>query len=183
MQRLNPDQLLNMTGIEYFLLHIQAPILYVIRKGNRQSSSHINTICDYYIINGSVYQAPDLCSIVNSRLLNSTHSLLSAFEEVKSYSRYHPSVGYWWQFKNDTSQSLKKKLAKNNDPVGSFFQRQKVDALLTEHAKKFPIKARSQNENIQNDTAQIDKKSQDHGKPQTSDPSMPPPGKKPKIAH
>lgn len=79
---------------------------------------------------------------------------------VKSYSRYHPSAGYWWQFKNDSSQSIKKKITKNNDPVGSYFQRQKVDALLTEHAKKFPIKSRSQNDNIQNDAGQNEKKNQ-----------------------
>lgn len=47
MQRLNPDQLLNMTGIEYFLLHTQAPILYVIRKGNRQSPTHSECCSNY----------------------------------------------------------------------------------------------------------------------------------------
>jgi hypothetical protein len=26
-----------------------------------------------------------------------TH-LQSAFEEARSYSKYHPSKGYWWQF-------------------------------------------------------------------------------------
>ncbi|XP_013791922.1 mediator of RNA polymerase II transcription subunit 6-like [Limulus polyphemus] len=37
MQRLNPEHLSNMTGLEYILLHVQEPILYVIRKQHRHS--------------------------------------------------------------------------------------------------------------------------------------------------
>lgn len=37
MQRLKPGHLQNMTGIEYFLIHVQEPILYVIRKVQRHS--------------------------------------------------------------------------------------------------------------------------------------------------
>ena len=58
-----------MTGIEYILLHAQEPILYVIRKQTRQSSTQAHPIADYYIIAGTVYQAPDLVSVINSRLV------------------------------------------------------------------------------------------------------------------
>lgn len=64
-----------MTGLEYILLHVQEPILYVIRKQHRQSSTQTLPVADYYIIAGVVYQAPDLISVVNSRLV-------SVFEEV-----------------------------------------------------------------------------------------------------
>lgn len=58
-----------MTGLEYILLHVQEPILYVIRKQHRHSISHVTPLTDYYIIAGVVYQAPDLASILNCRLV------------------------------------------------------------------------------------------------------------------
>lgn len=58
-----------MTGPEYVLLHVQEPILYVIRKQHRHSPTQATPIADYYIIAGVVYQAPDLGSVVNSRLV------------------------------------------------------------------------------------------------------------------
>ena len=58
-----------MTGLEYILLHVQEPILYVIRKQHRTSPTQIVPVADYYIIAGIVYQAPDLISIVNCRLV------------------------------------------------------------------------------------------------------------------
>lgn len=86
-----------MTGVEYHVLHVQEPILYVIRKANRQSrdscmclflhnscmygvtihiyDAHIYLhavipLADYYILGGVVYQCPDLWSIINSRLVH-----------------------------------------------------------------------------------------------------------------
>lgn len=58
-----------MTGIEYFLLHAQEPILYVIRKQARQSPTQAHPLTDYYVVAGTVYQAPDLVSVINSRLV------------------------------------------------------------------------------------------------------------------
>ena len=56
-----------MTGIEYMLLHVQEPILYVVRKQHRHSAAVVTTLADYYIIAGVVYQAPDIGSVINSR--------------------------------------------------------------------------------------------------------------------
>merc|ERR1712223_305453 len=101
MQRASLDQLVNMTGIEYSLQFVQEPILYVIRKQQRHSPTQITPISDYYIVAGTIYQAPDLCSVVNSRLLSSISHLQSAFEETKSFSRYHPNKGYRWDFEQN----------------------------------------------------------------------------------
>jgi len=60
-----------MTGLEYILLHVQEPILYVIRKQHRHSPTHATPLADYYIIAGIVYQAPDLISVINSRIVSS----------------------------------------------------------------------------------------------------------------
>uniref|UniRef100_A0A0B6YCG5 Mediator of RNA polymerase II transcription subunit 6 n=1 Tax=Arion vulgaris TaxID=1028688 RepID=A0A0B6YCG5_9EUPU len=140
MQRLNLDQLLNMTGLEYSLLHAQEPILYVIRKQHRYSPTQVTPLADYYIIAGVVYQGPDLCSVVNSRLLNTLHNLQSAFDEAHGYGRFHPSKGYSWEFKEkeEKEPTAKDKKIKKKEEASSAFQRKRVDLLLGELAKKHP---------------------------------------------
>ncbi|KAG2457892.1 MED6 polymerase, partial [Polypterus senegalus] len=68
MQRLTLDHLNQMVGVEYILLHAQEPILYIIRKQQRQSPTQVAPLADYYIILGVVYQAPDLGSVIGSRV-------------------------------------------------------------------------------------------------------------------
>ncbi|MCJ8731087.1 hypothetical protein PDJAM_G00191910 [Pangasius djambal] len=71
MQRLTLDHLKQMVGVEYILLHAQEPILYIIRKQQRQSPAQLIPLADYYIIAGVVYQAPDLGSVISSRVVSS----------------------------------------------------------------------------------------------------------------
>ncbi|KAL8590090.1 Mediator of RNA polymerase II transcription subunit 6 [Nucella lapillus] len=141
MQRLSPDQLVNMTGLEFTLLHAQEPILYVVRKQTRHSPTQVTPMADYYIIAGVVYQGPDLGSVINSRILNTLSHLQCAFDETLSFSRYHPSKGYWWEFKNkeekEKEEQKKEKLKKKKEEPSSMFQRQRVDLLLGELARKF----------------------------------------------
>ncbi|CDR00494.1 unnamed protein product [Oncorhynchus mykiss] len=58
-----------MVGVEYILLHAQEPILYIIRKQQRQSPTQVIPLSDYYIIAGVVYQAPDLGTVIGSRVV------------------------------------------------------------------------------------------------------------------
>lgn len=142
MQRLSTDHLQNMVGTEYILLHFQEQILYVIRKQHRSSPTQVTPLADYYIVAGTVYCAPDIRSVVNSRLTTSLHHLQCAFTEAASYSRYHPSKGYWWQFKDEseTETSKTKTIAKKTEAPGSMFQVRKVDQLLAALTLKFPHK-------------------------------------------
>ncbi|XP_053553671.1 mediator of RNA polymerase II transcription subunit 6 isoform X2 [Bombina bombina] len=105
MQRLTLDHLNQMVGVEYILLHAQEPILFIIRKQQRQSPTQVIPLADYYIIAGVIYQAPDLGSVLNSRALTAVHGIQSAFEEAMSYCRYHPSKGYWWHFKDQEERA------------------------------------------------------------------------------
>jgi mediator of RNA polymerase II transcription subunit 6 len=72
--------------------------------------------------------------------LNAVHHLQSAFDECISFTRYHPSKGYTWEFKEkqDAEEKVVKK-EKKEEP-SSLFQRQRVDMLLVELSKKFPPK-------------------------------------------
>ncbi|XP_073410247.1 mediator of RNA polymerase II transcription subunit 6 isoform X1 [Dendrobates tinctorius] len=140
MQRLTLDHLNQMVGVEYILLHAQEPILFIIRKQQRQSPSQAIPLADYYIIAGVIYQAPDLGSVINSRALTAIHGIQSAFDEAMSYCRYHPSKGYWWHFKDQEERDKAKPKTKKKEEASSFFQRQRVDALLLELRHKFPPK-------------------------------------------
>ncbi len=161
MQNRSFDQLSSMHGVEYCLLYVQEPILYVIRKQNRHSPTHVTPISDYYIVAGKIFQAPDLCSVVNSRLLSAVNHLQAAFDEAKGYAKYHPTKGYWWDFQqtnsnapygakklpqpDDSAEKKKasKKKKKNEldiarEEPSSVFQRVRVDYLLKILTDKFP---------------------------------------------
>lgn len=144
MQRLGPEHLHNMIGLEYILLHVAEPILYVIRKQHRHNPSEATPIADYYIIGGTVYKAPDLANVINARILNTVVNLQSAFEEASGYARYHPNKGYTWDFSSnkvlsDKSKSDKKDTSSSKDEnSGTLFQKQRVDMLLAELLRKFP---------------------------------------------
>jgi hypothetical protein len=58
-----------MVGIDYMLLHVQEPVLYVMRKQHQNSATDVTPMSDYHISDGTVYQAPDLGSVVNSRIV------------------------------------------------------------------------------------------------------------------
>lgn len=100
MQKLSPEQMNLMTGIEYTLLHVQEPILYVIRKQDRIGPDTATPLVDYYILAGVVYQAPDLNSIIQSRVLNSALNLKAALEEFQEISTFSPSTGHSWRFQH-----------------------------------------------------------------------------------
>jgi len=131
-------QLQNMQGTEYQLLHVQEPILYVVRKQIRHSQTQVTPVSDYYIIAGVVYQAPDLATILNSRIVSSVSHLQSAFEEARGYARYHPSRGYWWDFGKEKEKEKKTKQTK--EEPSSLFQRRRVDMLLDQLSRQFPFK-------------------------------------------
>lgn len=189
MQRLSQDQLANMTGIEYVLLHVQEPVLYIVRKQYRHSPQQVTPQTDYNIIAGVVYQAPDLNSVINSRLINTVHNLQSAFEEAQSFSRYHPSKGYWWDYNQQDQADKEVNKKKKKEEPGSIFQRQRVDLLLGELAKKFPPKfvAPSQPEAKADESVKSEPKTEvKQEKPASDKPAdtslKPPPEKKAKLA-
>lgn len=193
MQRLNPEQLQNMTGLEYILLHVQEPILYVIRKQHRHGPQpqQVTPLADYYIIAGIIYQAPDLASVLNSRLLSAVHHIQSSFEESSSFARYHPSKGYSWDFKSqrNNTEKLKIKEEKIKEEPSSMFQRKRVDMLLGELIKNFPLPAAPQSKpqppvttpktEQENGTAENTKEIKTENK---QDKIKPPPEKKPRIS-
>ncbi|XP_046456932.1 mediator of RNA polymerase II transcription subunit 6-like [Daphnia pulex] len=193
MQRLNMEHLNNLTGLEYMLLHVQEPILYVIRKQHRHSAAVVTPLADFYIIAGVVYQAPDLGSVINSRISTTVNHLQGAFDEARTYSRYHPSKGYWWEFKETESKDEDEKKAqkksskeKAKEESGSMFQRHRVNVLLADLAKKFPLKntpypatnQQPEQRALTEENTKVEVKVEVKTEPQAN---KPPPEKKPRL--
>ena len=92
-----------MKGIQYVLWSAQPP-LFVICKQSRISEKtglfsgisiylfncigSVTPLAYYYIINGTVYQCPDILTYVQSRLVGAIEPLKKAFDQSLSFSRY-----------------------------------------------------------------------------------------------
>ncbi|KAB0347439.1 hypothetical protein FD754_012296, partial [Muntiacus muntjak] len=118
-----------MVGVEYILLHAQEPILFIIRKQQRQSPTQVIPLADYCVIAGVIYQ-----------VLTAVRGIQSAFDEAMSCCRYHPPKGYWWHFRDHEEQDKVKPKVKRKEEPSPIFQRQPVDALLLDLRQKFPPK-------------------------------------------
>lgn len=129
MQKLAPDQMLMMIGQEYILLHVQEPVLYVIRKQDRMAPDSVKPLVDYYILAGVIYQAPDLNSIIQSRVLNSALNLQSALEEFRSLSSFNPSTGFSWK-SQQTNKDDKKTVQKMQRPDEYSRFQKKIEGLV-----------------------------------------------------
>ncbi|KAF6035738.1 MED6 [Bugula neritina] len=151
MQRQSIEQLVNLTGIEYKLVHVQPPILYIIRKQYRQNSESVTPMAHYYVIGGIIYKAPDVCTLVNSRMMNTTFSLNEALNKAIKHARYHPSKGYWWHF---TEQKGQEEDVEPPKEQASWFQRQRVDLLLGELARQYPMKVSQPAVTLKTETSQ-----------------------------
>lgn len=58
-----------MTGIEYILSEVMEPHLFVIRKQKRDGPEKVTPMLTYYVLDGSIYQAPQLCNVFASRVV------------------------------------------------------------------------------------------------------------------
>jgi hypothetical protein len=70
------------TGIEYILQEAQEPNLFVIRKQKREGPEKVTALAAYYVLDGSIYQAPQLYTVIGSRVVRSLYHISNAFLQV-----------------------------------------------------------------------------------------------------
>ena len=58
-----------MTGVEYMLNEVMEPHLFVIRKQKRDGPEKVTPVLTYYVLDGSIYQAPQLCNVFAARVV------------------------------------------------------------------------------------------------------------------
>eukprot|EP00800_Vazella_pourtalesii_P012021 TRINITY_DN2867_c0_g1_i1.p1 TRINITY_DN2867_c0_g1~~TRINITY_DN2867_c0_g1_i1.p1 ORF type:complete len:210 (-),score=54.27 TRINITY_DN2867_c0_g1_i1:84-713(-) len=137
MQRLDIGHSRNMVGIEYDLSHLQDPCLFIVRKQYRESPTNIIPLAYYSVIDGDVYQCPDLLSIINSRLTQCINEVEQAYTALTKQTVYRPLEGNVWAFEERLQRHTQ--LDAYND--SSLYQQQAVDILLKDLVKKFPVEA------------------------------------------
>ncbi|GMH22148.1 hypothetical protein Nepgr_023991 [Nepenthes gracilis] len=81
---LDISHLSKMTGTEYMLSDVLEPHLFVIRKQKRDSSEKATPILTYYILDGSIYQAPQLCNVFAARIGRALFYISKAFSTAAS---------------------------------------------------------------------------------------------------
>jgi mediator of RNA polymerase II transcription subunit 6 len=98
------SELKNMKGIEFVVHLAQEPDLWIIRKQNRLSPDEVRLLATYFVVRENIYMAPNIHSIVKSRLLSTSLTLSKALEKAASLPTYSPSQGY--TYATDISQTL-----------------------------------------------------------------------------
>ncbi|KAI8919929.1 MED6 mediator sub complex component-domain-containing protein [Powellomyces hirtus] len=88
-----------MTGLDYELVYavMTSPSLFIITKSMRRSPTQADVVAAYYVIEGTIYQAPDLHTLTSNRILNSLSHVQKTLTATLSGSRYHPAIGSFWE--------------------------------------------------------------------------------------
>ncbi|OLL24935.1 Mediator of RNA polymerase II transcription subunit 6 [Neolecta irregularis DAH-3] len=101
--------LLKMKGIEYAVVK-EGPEHWIIAKQHRVSETLAFPLTYYFVIWENVYQAPDLHSILSSRMLNTMRSLSQALDEVSSAVQWDARTGYSYKQPKETNAPNQKQL-------------------------------------------------------------------------
>lgn len=93
------QELKRFTGLEFVLVHAQPPACFVIQKRWRTSPTDTTTLSAYYIINDSIYQAPDMYSLLASRLQSTVHGLKTSLGAQRAARPiFNPRRGHHGRF-------------------------------------------------------------------------------------
>ncbi|VDM03707.1 unnamed protein product [Schistocephalus solidus] len=134
----------------------EEPVLFVIRKQQRLSPTLVTPIAYYYIVNGTVIQAPDLATLVNARLHTVIYGLNKTIQTLAPCARYHPPDGsYSW---DDPKKLLGRSTREQDDDASegkstdaqtaqksesnvatNYYQVHPMQLLLAEWASRFPL--------------------------------------------
>lgn len=96
MQRMDYSHLLDMVGIEYVLHASELPYLFVVRKQRRESRDVATPLELYYIIDGTIYVAPDALRVLVSRVEKSRFFAAQSLRALRPHATFSPEFGYHW---------------------------------------------------------------------------------------
>jgi len=68
----------------------------------------------YYILDGTIFQAPSLYAIFENRLIACTYHLNQAFQTLSERVKFHPSKGYFFEFPEKANQESTSKSRGSN---------------------------------------------------------------------
>ncbi|KAF4404152.1 mediator of RNA polymerase II transcription subunit 6 [Cannabis sativa] len=124
------SQLSKMTGIEFMLSEVMEPHLFVFRKQKRDGPEKVTLMLTYYVLDGSIYQAPQLCNVFAARVGRALYYISKAFTTAASKSE---KIGYV-DSEND-SAALEPKVAKE---AIDFRDVKRIDHIIGTLQRKLP---------------------------------------------
>ncbi|KAF8758850.1 MED6Hypothetical protein, partial [Rhizoctonia solani] len=100
----NLDELKNMKGIEYAVVHAEPPTLFIIHKRERLSPTETRPIEAYYVYKNTIHKAFDLYSLVSNRLSTAVNCLSDSLSLIRPYKpEFSPRTGYqWWALRHQS---------------------------------------------------------------------------------
>ncbi|OVA14465.1 Mediator complex [Macleaya cordata] len=131
MQSIHPldiSHLSKMTGTEYMLNEVMEPHLFVFRKQKRDGPEKVTPMLTYYVLDGSIYQAPQLCNVFAARIGRALYHISKAFTTAESKLE---KIGY--VDGENESTGLEPKVAKETI---DFKELKRVDHILASLQRK-----------------------------------------------
>lgn len=97
-----------LNGEQYELLppvdrshYTQPSPLYTIRHVNRTSPTSVKVLGIYYIIEGAIYTAPSVRSLMKANVTRTLGGLAGACNSLSACAKYQPATGYTWVFEDE----------------------------------------------------------------------------------
>lgn len=72
--------------------------LYTIRHVLRTSPTNVKVLGIYYVVEGVIYKAPSVRSLMKANVTRTLEGLSGACQELSVCARFQPSTGYTWHF-------------------------------------------------------------------------------------
>ncbi|SHO76374.1 Similar to S.cerevisiae protein MED6 (Subunit of the RNA polymerase II mediator complex) [Malassezia sympodialis ATCC 42132] len=94
------EELRRFTGLEYALVHARPPGCFVVHKRWRRSPDLVDApLAAFYIIHDCVYQAPDLYTILSTRLQSTVLGLTTTLCQQREHrATFSPRRGQYGRF-------------------------------------------------------------------------------------
>ncbi|XP_024986835.1 mediator of RNA polymerase II transcription subunit 6 isoform X2 [Cynara cardunculus var. scolymus] len=126
---LDISHLSKMTGIEFMVSEVMEPHLFVMRKQKRDGPEKVTPMLTYYVLDGSIYQGPQLCNVFAARG-RALYHISKAFTTAASKLE---KIGY--VDSENEGVSLEPKAAKESI---DFKEVKRVDHILASLQRKLP---------------------------------------------
>ena len=103
-QGIDLEHLKSMKGLEFVLDEEvrEEPVLFVIRKQLRHSLTNTELLDVFYVLDGTIYQCPDLLELSTSRFFKVTGAVSRAYQQLGERIEYTPQHSH--RFVEQSSQ-------------------------------------------------------------------------------
>ena len=99
MQQLDPSVMATMTGVEYVLRQdvSRPPRLFILHKQRRQTKTLAVALGVYYVLDGTVFMAPDMRAVLTARLRNAAAHVRAALRGIRKRVDFSAHRGVRWE--------------------------------------------------------------------------------------